>query len=283
MLFKLTLILLLVIFIVFTIIYYMFSYKRLMIISSPIFMGPMSEISINKLKNMASNDPGSTRGIEINKMLTDMLTYSSKDLDIPFLNKTFTHNKLLVNHNDFGYSYTFFIKIDNLDYKYNEEKEIFRKGGDIDNINNPRIFLDKKINNIKIQINTNVVEHTHSDGHTEEIVLENIPIQTWVFIGITLHNKTIDIYINGKLSKSHILEKLPKNTLGSGIKYGEKKGFDGSLNDLIYYFYPLSSLDMLHIYNKSQHLLHDTTDTKKKLDTLMELEKSKQTIHKCYE
>ena len=254
-----------------------------MVISSPIFMGPMSEISINKLRIMASNDPGSTRGIEINKMLTDMLTYSSKDLDIPFLNKTFTHNKLLVNHNDFGYSYTFFIKIDNLDYKYNEEKEIFRKGGDIDNINNPRIFLDKKINNIKIQINTNVVEHTHSDGHTEEIVLENIPIQTWVFIGITLHNKTIDIYINGKLSKSHILEKLPKNTLGSGIKYGEKKGFDGSLNDLIYYFYPLSSLDMLHIYNKSQHLLHDTTDTKKKLDTLMELEKSKQTIHKCYE
>ena len=74
MLFKLTLILLLAIFIVFTIIYYMFSYKRLMIISSPIFMGPMSEISINKLKNMASNDPGSTRGIEINKMLTDMLT-----------------------------------------------------------------------------------------------------------------------------------------------------------------------------------------------------------------
>ena len=40
---------------------------------------------------------------------------------------------------------------------------------------------------------------------------------------------------------------------------------------------------MLHIYNKSQHLLHDTTDTKKKLDTLMELEKTKQTIHKCYE
>ena len=123
MLFKLTLILLLAIFIVFTIIYYMFSYKRLMVISSPIFMGPLSEISINKLKNMASNDPTSKTGIEIQNMLTNMLTYSSTDLDIPFLNKTFTHDKLLVNHNDFGYSYTFFIKIDNLDYKYNEEKE----------------------------------------------------------------------------------------------------------------------------------------------------------------
>jgi len=246
-------------------------------------MGPLSDISINKLRNMASNDPESKQGQEITKMLSDMLTYSSKDLDIPFLNKSFTHDKLLLNHNDFGYSYTFFIKIDNLEYKYNEEKEIFRKGDVIDNINNPRIFLDKKLNNIKIRINTHLVEHTHSAGHIEEIVLENIPIQTWVFIGMTLHNKTIDIYINGQLSKSHTLEKLPENTLGTDIKYGEKNGFDGSLNDLIYYFYPLSSLDMLHIYNKSQHLLQDTTDTKKKLDTLMELEKSKHTIEKCYE
>jgi hypothetical protein len=282
MLFKLTLILLLAIFIVFTIIYYMFSYKRLMVISSPIFMGPLSEISINKLRNMASNDPTSKTGIEIQNMLTNMLTYSSTDLDIPFLNKTFTHDKLLVNHNDFGYSYTFFIKIDNLDYKYNEEKEIFRKGDAIDNINNPRLFLDKKVNNIIIHIDTHPLS-TSTTNHTEKIVLENIPIQSWLFIGMTLHNKTVDIYINGQLSKSHTLEKLPKNTLGTTIKYGEKKGFDGSLNDLIYYFYPLSSLDMLHIYNKSQHLLNDTTDTKKKLDALMELEKSKHTIQKCYE
>ena len=91
MLFKLTLILLLAIFIVFTIIYYMFSYKRLMVISSPIFMGPLSEISINKLRNMASNDPTSKTGIEIQNMLTNMLTYSSTDLDIPFLNLSLIH------------------------------------------------------------------------------------------------------------------------------------------------------------------------------------------------
>ena len=264
MLFKLTVILVLIAFIVFMVIYYMFSYKRLLILTEPTFAGPLTQITIDKLKNMNVEKD--------EKKIIDILDYSTSNIDKPLINKKFQDKKLSEYHNDLEYSYTFFIHINNLDYKYNSEKEVFRKG---EHTFNPRVYLDKKVNNMIISI------ETYKDTH-EEIMLEDIPIQTWLFVSIVLHNKTVDMYINGELVKSHTLEKLPKDTYPM-ITYGDNEGFDGSLNDLIYYFYPLSSLEVLHIFNKSKHLLHDTTNTKDKLSALLELKATQEELKVCYE
>ena len=271
MLFKLILILLLAAFIIFTIIYYLYSYKRLIIISSPTFMGPLTEISIKKLK-------------ETTDMLNEIIEYSSKNLEEELHKNIFTHDKL-IHHNDYAYSYTFFIKINNLDYKYGHEKEIFYKGGNKKNeFHNPRVILDKKLNNIKIIIDTYRLIQTDpldTKHYSEECIIEDIPIQSWVFIGIVLHNKTLDIYVNGKLVKSKTLEKLPKESK-SFIKYGDKEGFDGSLNQLIYYFYPLSSLEILNIFQKSKRYLNDTTNTKESAIKLLKLNNLKKKVQTCY-
>ena len=265
MIFELILILLLIIFMVCMVIYYMFSYKRLMVITSPTFVGPLTQISLDTLNSIDTNLK--------EKNIQDILQYSTTNInEPPLIEKKFKNKKLSLYHNDLGYSYTFFIKIDNLDYKYNSEKDVFRKG---ESVFNPRVFIDKKINNLIISV------ATYTDLN-EEIVIEDIPIQSWVFLGIVLHNKTVDIYINGALVKSHTLEKLPSHTYPI-ITYGDNEGFDGSLNDLIYYFYPLSSLEILNIFNKSKHLLQNTEDTKQKLDSLLQLKKSKKKIKTCYE
>jgi hypothetical protein len=278
MLFKLTLILLLVIFIIFIVIYYMYSYKRLIIINESTYMGPLTKLSIDKANKMDTD-----LSDEQDNMYDEVLKYDSLNLDDPLLTKQFENNKLSLYHNDFGYSYTFFIKIDDLNYKHTQEKEIFSKGRDF---YNPRVSLDKKLNNLKISIDTYTLtgaqETPDSNHYTEDCIIEDIPIQTWVFVGIVVHDKTLDVYINGNIIKSHTLEKIPKKVQNI-ITYGDKGGFDGSLNKLIYYFYPLSSLDILNIFNKSKGVMNDTTNTKKKLNKLLSLVKTKQEIKTCYE
>ena len=40
-------------------------------------------------------------------------------------------------------------------------------------------------------------------------VRKNIPLQKWVHIGYVLNNRSIDIYINGKLQRTCVLKGLP--------------------------------------------------------------------------
>ena len=63
MLFKLTIIFLLIICVVSIFIYYTFTYKRLFIISKPTFIGPITEIIEDASKNM------NTDNIEVSKQI----------------------------------------------------------------------------------------------------------------------------------------------------------------------------------------------------------------------
>jgi hypothetical protein len=286
MIFKVTLIFFLIIIVLITFIYYIVQYKKLFIIQSPTFMGPYSIIKDTSTKKKEENttNKGSDEATQnaINYLLSDNVD------NVDEIN-TYTNDKLSLYHNDYSYSYTFFIKIDDIEYKLGKDKEIFSKGERNSKNNgnyNPRIILDKRTNNIKILIDTfrlTTKSNTHdSNNYTEECVIENIPLQSWFFIGVVLNNKNLDVYINGKLLKSHILEKLPKKSK-SVIKYSQKGGFDGSINKLCYYFNSLSSLEILNIFEKNKGELNNKVDTRAlKLDKLSSVQgEAIDTFKKC--
>lgn len=257
--FKIVLIILFILFIVSSLIFYIYHYKRLFIIKQATFMG--SNMSLEN-ENKKTND-----GIDEHDIYQDV-DYNSKF-------KIYTNKKLSKYHNDYNYSYTFFIKIDNLNYRYNKDKEIFSKGNSIyrptsskdstkdndvksniveNNVQNPRVLIVKNSNNIIVEIST--------FKQKEQCIIENIPLQTWLFIGIVLHNKTLDIYINGTLHKSFTLQHLPKVSENK-IRYGNLGGFDGSLNQLVYYFRALSSLEILDLFNKNKGQLNNSINVRK--------------------
>ena len=283
--FKIVLIVLLVLFIVTAILYYIYHYKRLFIINTPLYMG-----SYEDLKDASADDDMNT-------------TIDYEDTPLDTTEKVYTNDKLSLQQNAYNYSYTFFIKIDSLDYKYNQNKEIFSKGGSIDSYtkekvtesaeddtkdnkqkkstetkeilkgaHNPRIYIAKRTNDLIVEITTYVKR--------ERCIIENIPLQSWVFVGVVVHNKTIDIYINGTLFKSHVLENLPVQTEAT-IRYGLNGGFDGSLNKLVYYFRALSSLEIMDLFHKNKGGLTNSVDAKEKSKEIKKIKQTKKEIESC--
>ena len=270
--FKIVLIILFILFIVSSLIFYIYHYKRLFIIKQATFMGSDMLLKNEKKKK---ND-----GIDDHDLYRDV-DYNSKF-------KVYANKKLSKYHDDYNYSYTFFIKIDNLNYRYNKDKEIFSKGNSIyrptssndnnknsiveNNVQNPRVIIEKNSNNIIVEIST--------FKQKEQCVIENIPLQTWLFIGIVLHNKTLDVYINGKLHKSFTLQGLPRVSENK-IRYGNLGGFDGSLNQLVYYFRALSSLEILDLFNKNKGQLNNSINVRKQSIDSME-KNIKNRVDSCY-
>lgn len=294
MFFKIVLMILLIVCITLSILYYIYNYKRLFIINSPTYMGPHNVDQLNKKSKKNTSDcPQDDEDNEDNVgnvgNVGDPDEYYNRDFESKSV--TFKDDSLHNNHNDYNYSYTFFIKIDSLEYKYNENKEVFSKGSSIykystddnnvykeqqeiiNSSHNPRVYIAKNTNDIVIEVTTY--------KNTERCVVDNIPLQAWVAMGIVLHNKTIDVYINGKLFKSCELLALPVPSHDT-IRYGNNGGFDGSLNKLVYYFRALSSLEILDLFNKNKESLKNSIDVKTQSMEIMNIKKIKNEIDSCY-
>lgn len=77
--------------------------------------------------------------------------------------------------------------------------------------------------------------------------LVNIPVQRWIHISIVLVNKTLDVYLNGRLSRSCTLNEIPKFNDGD-IYINQDGGYRGKLSDLLYVNKALGSEEIYGLY-----------------------------------
>ena len=77
--------------------------------------------------------------------------------------------------------------------------------------------------------------------------LVNIPVQRWVHVAIVLVNKTLDVYLNGKLSRSCTLDDVPKLNKGD-IYINLDGGFNGELSDLLYTNQAFTAKEVYNLY-----------------------------------
>ena len=78
--------------------------------------------------------------------------------------------------------------------------------------------------------------------------IPNIPIQRWVHLVLVMHNKTLDVYINGKLKRSCIYKQVPKyNT--DDLHITDNGGFKGDLSEFKYFNKALSPSEIYGIYS----------------------------------
>lgn len=82
----------------------------------------------------------------------------------------------------------------------------------------------------------------------------NIPVQRWVHIGIVMSNRTLDVYLNGKISRSCTLNNIPIINNGN-IYINQEQGFKGSLTGLRYYNYAISPSSVSSLYSKGPDYL----------------------------
>jgi hypothetical protein len=124
-------------------------------------------------------------------------------------------------------------------YKREEYKHVFHKGNDnitqtgddkgkISPINAPGLYITPHDNNLEIVMNT-------FDEINDNIVIKNIPINKWINVIIRLNNQQqLDVYINGILSKRHILNGVARQNYGN-VFSSMNGGFSGYTSELRYF------------------------------------------------
>jgi hypothetical protein len=81
------------------------------------------------------------------------------------------------------------------------------------------------------------------------IIVENIPIQRWFHLVIVINETAVEVYIDGKLYKTTVLESLCR-TNSFPLYVNINSGFDGLINELRYYPYPLKPMDVYAMYSR---------------------------------
>lgn len=142
------------------------------------------------------------------------------------------------------FTWSTWIYIDDLTYNSGKYKCVFYKGNDFASEkdgpvglnfpnNAPGLYIAPNTNALVIFMNTyNVIN--------EEITIPNIPLNKWINVIIRCQNTTMDVYVNGTITKSHQLHGVPKQNYGN-VYVAMNGGFSGYISNLWYYNYALGS------------------------------------------
>jgi len=135
---------------------------------------------------------------------------------------------------NFTYSIWFFI--DNWNYRYGESKVIFgRMSGNGTSLTPcPLVSLGALDNDIDISlqvypgtdsINSAVPNATNSS--TSKFTVSNVPLQKWVNLLISAYGRSLDVYIDGKLTRTFLLPGVAKVDTSTNIYITPQGGFSG--------------------------------------------------------
>jgi hypothetical protein len=156
------------------------------------------------------------------------------------------------------FTWSLWIFNDDFSYKEHEYKHIFHKGNDNININKrpyglnypnngPGLYITPNENNLVVIMNT-------FDTIKEEVIVKNLPLNKWVCIMIRVTKQhQLDIYINGVLTKRHLLSSVPKQNYGD-VFVSMNGGFSGYTSDLRYYDYGLGTNEIQSILEKGPNM-----------------------------
>ena len=131
-------------------------------------------------------------------------------------------------------------------YKGNNDKAVSNKEDAPQGLNFPNnapgLYITPNTNNLLVVMNTfNVIN--------EEIVINDIPLNKWLNVIIRCQNNTLDIYINGTITKSHQLHGVPKQNYGD-VYVAANGGFIGYISNLWYYNYALGTNEISRMMKK---------------------------------
>jgi hypothetical protein len=155
------------------------------------------------------------------------------------------------------FTWSVWIFIDNLDENSDQYKHIFHKGNDKMNYTNAPIGLNEPNNGPGLYITPNkndllVIMNTF-EKIDEKITVQDIPLNKWVNIIIRCENKTVDVYINGRISNRHKSTGVPFQNYGD-VYVALNGGFPGYISNLWYWNKSLNTSDIQSLVNSGPNM-----------------------------
>jgi hypothetical protein len=132
----------------------------------------------------------------------------------------------------------FWMYIADWDFNFSKEKTVVKRiaTGTATDVS-PHITLHPTDNSLQVKIaiypNTGGgASSTSSTGDSFTCTVENVPLQRWFAVSVTVFQRNVDIYIDGRLVKSCVLPGVPKPVLGDVHIGDDANGFSGSVCNL---------------------------------------------------
>jgi hypothetical protein len=153
---------------------------------------------------------------------------------------TISSGKLATGDSD-NYTYSIWLYINDWDYRYGEEKIVFGKtDGKLKP--SPSVVLDSTINDLIVKI---------SVGDNSSIVstrVQNVPIQSWFNVIVSVNSRVLDVYLDGKLVRTQLLSGVPSTPTTSPIHLTPDGGFSGQTSRFEYLAYAVNPSEAYDIY-----------------------------------
>lgn len=135
------------------------------------------------------------------------------------------------------YTFSIWYFVDNWNYRVGQSKVIFGRLTE-DYKPSPSVMFDKNTNNILVKVA--VYPSKRSRRHTTfTCTVENVPLQKWTNLIVSVENRALDVYLDGKLVKTCIMPGIPQVS-SSNILLTPNGGFSGFTNLFEYYSYPIN-------------------------------------------
>ena len=142
------------------------------------------------------------------------------------------------NSNAANYSFSIWLYISDWSGSYGKAKVVFSR-----DTAKPLVTLGALDNTLTTTIQL-------QDGSTQPCVVQNIPIQKWTNILITVNERALDTYMNGKLVKTCMLPSVPAAASGknNSVYFTPKGGFTGYTARFKYWGAPVNPQEAWNVY-----------------------------------
>ena len=161
--------------------------------------------------------------------------------------------KLPGNKASVDFTFCIWIYVDNWQYRYGEEKVIFRRV-DANGNASPMVALGSATNDLSVSMTVFNADGKGGATPTQPWQINNIPIQKWVNIIIRVQNRTIDIYLNGVLTVRDNLSKIIKQNYGDIFVGDNINGMNGFISSLRYFDYGIGNMKIQEIMQEGPNL-----------------------------
>jgi len=152
--------------------------------------------------------------------------------------------------NDSKYTYSMWIYIDDWNYKFGDKKVILIRKDPSSPPHYPKIYLGEYNNDLTISM-TCLPNDINSSSTNEECTINNVPIQSWVHIAISVFGRTMDTYMDGKLARTCVFDGLPVTpSTSSSILITPDGGFSGYTAGVQYFPDAKNPYEIYNIYKK---------------------------------
>ena len=146
-----------------------------------------------------------------------------------------------------NYTYSIWFYVNNWNYRYGEEKMILGRHDDNKNPA-PSISFAPSVNNINVKVGYHTGSSSSSASDVHTCTIENVPLQAWTNVIISVSNRALDVYLDGKLVRTCVLPGVPTSATGNQIKLTGNGGFSGYTSNFEFKTHAINPREAYNIY-----------------------------------